>query len=472
MHHRVTRTPPLPGLDFAAIRTELRTPGAFPDDALDEARQTKQPMETTSRDATDIELVTIDPPGSMDLDQALAISTRSEGGWRVHYAIADVAAWVRPGGPVDREARRRTQTYYSPDLNEPLHPPALSTAAASLLPDGPRPAVLWTLDVDESGRLDSISLGRATVRSRAQLTYQQVQTMADEHRLPEPLAELPALGRVLLDDARRRGAIELGLPEQEVVATDRGEWTLELRSELDSERWNAQISLLTGRAAATLMIEGRLGLLRTLPRPDPEVVDRLRSVAAGLGIAWPETQTPGGLLASLDMATPHHAAFADLAAELLRGADYTAMEGTVPDDPGHGGIGAPYAHVTAPLRRLADRFTAETCLALFEGREVPDWAREALAGLPQIMSDGNRRARALERAVVDATEAWVLRDRVGHQFTAVVMESNHQGATVVVEDPAIRARCEGTGLVSGREITVRCTQADVERRLVRFQSVP
>jgi exoribonuclease R len=94
--------------------------------------------------------VTIDPPGSRDLDQAVAIETLPDG-WRVFYAIADVAAWVDPGGAIDRTARERTQTYYSPDVRTPLHPPVLGEGAASLLPDGARPAALWTIDVDATG---------------------------------------------------------------------------------------------------------------------------------------------------------------------------------------------------------------------------------------------------------------------------------------------------------------------------------
>jgi exoribonuclease R len=122
--------------------------------------------------------------------------------------------------------------------------------------------------------------GEPLVRSRAQLTYQQVQEHLDAGDRPAAVAAFPAIGT----GAARRGApardaIELGLPDQEVVATPDGSWTVVLRADLAIERWNAQISLLTGRSAATLMIEAGVGMLRTVPKADPTVFPRLQRAA-------------------------------------------------------------------------------------------------------------------------------------------------------------------------------------------------
>jgi exoribonuclease R len=458
-------------LDFDVLRDELELPRSFPDEVLAAAEQAAATEPGARPDETELELVTIDPPGSQDLDQAVAVERHGER-WRVHYAIADVAAWVAPGGPIDVEARRRTQTFYAPDRRTPLHPPALGERAASLLPDGARPAVLWTLEVDGDGSTVGIDVRRALVRSRAQLTYQAVQQQVDADALPGPLAELPALGGALLAAAAARGAIDLGLPEQEVVRGPDGRWTLELRPDLDVERWNAQISLLTGRAAATLMLDAGVGILRTLPDPDPAVLPRLRAAARTLGIEFGPEDHPGAVLASLDTSTSHHAAFAELAAELLRGAAYTSVRGHGDDGLGHAGVGAPYAHVTAPLRRLVDRFATEVCVAVADGRDVPGWVDDALEDLPATMADGDRRARTLERAIVDATEAVLLADRVGDVFSAQVVEVDDDGGTVVLVDPPVRARCDGHDLPLGSEIRVRCTLADVAERRVRFERVP
>ncbi|MEO6628236.1 MAG: RNB domain-containing ribonuclease, partial [Aquihabitans sp.] len=242
-------------------------------------------------------------------------------------------------------------------------------------------------------------------------------------------------------------------------------------ADLPVERWNAQVSLLTGRAAASLMLAGGRGILRTLPAADPAQFPRLQRAARSLGIAWLDGEHPGAVLSRLDTNQPRHAAFADLAAELLRGAGYTAFAGEPPADPGHAGVGAPYAHVTAPLRRLVDRFATEVCLALSAGAEVPSWAAEALDSLPAAMAEGDSRGRKLERAVIDATEASILHGRTGETFPATVMETGERYGTVVLEEPAIRARCDGRDLPLGEEIRVRCTEADVVARVVRFQRV-
>ena len=122
-----------------------------------------------------------------------------------HYAIADLGAVVVPGGPLDTEVRRRGQTVYLPDGSVPLHPPVLSEDAASLLPDGPRAAVLWTIDLDADGEPVHVDLRRARVRSRAQLDYRSVQAQADAGTLPEALALLPRIGGLLQDRAAERG---------------------------------------------------------------------------------------------------------------------------------------------------------------------------------------------------------------------------------------------------------------------------
>jgi exoribonuclease R len=452
------------------MRREFDIPGAFPDDAIAEAAAATSRTFPGHADATDIELVTIDPPGSRDLDQAVAIASTGDG-WRVSYAIADVAAWVDPGGALDAATRARTQTYYAPDERTPLHPPALGEAAASLLPDGPRPAALWTIDVATDGTTTGIDVRRAMVRSRAQLTYGEVQEQLDAGTAPEQLRAFPALGAALLAGARARDAIELGLPDQEVVPDGKGSWTVLLRADLPVEVWNAQVSLLTGRAAASLMIDAGVGILRTVPRADPAVFPRLRRAALGLGISWPEGTRAGAVLAALDTSQPKHAAFADLAAELLRGASYTPFAGRLPADPGHAGVGAPYAHVTAPLRRLVDRFGTEICLAAARGDEPPAWVVDALPQIPELMAGGDSRAKKLERAIVDATEAVVLADHVGTVFPASVVESGDRSGTVVLDEPPVRGRCDARHLPLGERIHVRCTEADPATRSVRFDRV-
>jgi len=460
-------------IDFSDLRRELELPTQFPLAAQREADESAGRQRMPETDRTDIPFVTIDPATSRDLDQAMCL-LRRPGGYRVHYAIADVASFVRPGGALETETWRRGQTVYLPDGKVPLHPEVLSEGAASLLPDADRPAVVWTIDLDSDAATTAVHVERARVRSRAKLDYRGVQADVDAGQIAEPIALLVEVGSLLVARGLARGGINLPIPEQEVepFTGDHG-WRIVLRAPTPVEEYNAQISLLTGMAAATLMLDGRLGLLRTMPAPRPDAVARLRTAAHSLRIEWPAKASVGEVIARVDPAQPRAAAFLDHAAELMRGAGYTAFDGAPPADPAHGAVAGPYAHVTAPLRRLADRYATEVALALYEQREVPGWAREALPKLPDVMAATDRTTSAAERGAVDLTEAVLLADRVNDEFEVAVLDVDDRGktpgGTVALDDPPVRARCEGV-LPLGERITVRLVEADPVRRRVLFRA--
>lgn len=442
-------------------------PGDFDSSVLADAEHAAAAPELPTVDATDIPFVTIDPAGSRDLDQALFLK-RDGNRVLVQYAIADVAAFVRPGSSLDAAVRARGETYYFPDTRIPLHPPVLSEAAASLLPDQIRPAVLWRIALTPSGEVSDVHVERARVRSRRQLDYGHVQADLDAGTSDPSLRLLREVGEQRLALAREHHAIDLDLPQQEVVQSG-SSWRLELRAPLPVERYNAEISILTGMCAAQLMLDGRIGVLRTVPKPDGGAVDRLHRVATALGISWPSGTAPGDVLATLDRGDPRSVALLEHAASLLRGASYAAFDGSLPGEVGHAGIGAPYAHVTAPLRRLVDRFATEVCLALAARREIPQWARDALPALPETMRQADQLAHAADRAVVDMTEAWLVQDRVGEIFRATVIDADESAGTVLLDEPPVRARCHGAHLPVGERVAVRLVSADLRERMVRFE---
>jgi exoribonuclease R len=458
----VRATPPPADLaaGFAAIRSELGLPDGFPPEVLAEAAAASRGAAGPARD---VELVTIDPPGSRDLDQAYGATRRGDG-YRVTYAIADPGRWVVPGGVLDAESRRRGTTLYSPDRRTPLYPESLGEGAASLLPGQDVPAVLWTFDLDASGEPESVRVERAVVRSRAQLTYAGVQQSLSAGTAGEALVLLREIGTLRQRSEVERGGVSLRTPAQEVVAVDGG-YALAYVAPLPVEDWNAQVSLLTGMSAARVMLDGGVGLLRTMPPPDPRSVAALKRGAVGLGVEWCEPYA--AFIRSLDPAVPAHAALLSLATTLLRGAGYAAFDGAPPAVAEHSAIAAPYAHATAPLRRLADRFVSETVLALHAGAEVPDWCRASLPELPALMAAADRRERELERAVLDYVEAAVLARRVGETFDAVVTDVDEKGALVQLAEPAVRARLDGEAPL-GERVRVRLTVADPALRRVRF----
>jgi VacB/RNase II family 3'-5' exoribonuclease len=419
-------------------------------------------------DLTEIAFVTIDPAGSTDLDQAIQIE-RSGTGYRVRYAIADVPAFVAPGGALDRETHSRATTMYCPDLRVPLHPPVLSDDAASLRPDQERPAFVWTMDLDADGALVDSTLQRAVVRSRAQLEYPGVQhDLNASGGTGDSLAVLlHEVGRLRTAQEIARGGVSLGRPEQDVVARDGG-WALEFRAPLPIEDDNAQISLLTGMAAAQIMLAGHIGVLRTMPAGDPRALQRLRNQARALHIPWPNKMSYGDVIRGLDSSHPNAAAFLSHATMLFRGAAWVGFDGRQPALTTHSAIAAPYAHVTAPLRRLVDRYGLETCLALHEGRDVPDWVKDALPALGDEMAAGARLAAEVGRQCTDRVEAAVLGPHVGETFDGVALEAD----TVQLEEPAVVARCGGAALRPGDSVTVTLRVADLPTGSVRFEARP
>ncbi len=322
---------------------------------------------------------------------------------------------------------------------------------------------------------------RATVRSRARLDYAGVQRAIDAETAEEPLSLLREIGLRREELERTRGGVSLNVPEQEVVRREDGRYALEYRAPLPAEGWNAQISLLTGLAGAELMLGAGTGVLRTLPAAPEGAVERLRRVARSLGVTWPETMPYAELVRALDPADTQHAAFLQECTSLLRGAGYTVFDRdrpTVhprPADPGHSALAAPYAHCTAPLRRLVDRYSLELCLAAASGTDPPEWVRAALDALPAEMERGARRAAEAERECVDLVEAALLRDRIGEVFDAYVVDvvpSRPTAGTVHLYDPAVVGRIEGDldgpPLPLGRRMRVRVIQADPGRDKVWF----
>ncbi|MGH3349526.1 MAG: RNB domain-containing ribonuclease [Nocardioides sp.] len=459
---------------IAALQAELGVTAEFPPEVEEAAAAAAANPRLPDLDRTDLPFVTIDPETSMDLDQALHLAREGDG-YVVHYAIADVAAFVTAGDPVDLEANKRGETLYAADAKIPLHPKALSEDAASLLPDQVRPALLWTHKLDATGEGTDTFVERALVRSRAKLSYDGVQAMFDgggfEGEYAESLQLLQEIGekRIALEAAR--GGVSLPLRDQE-ISVEGDQWSLEFRDMLPVEDWNAQISLLTGFAAADLMVYARVGLLRTLPEPDPRDVQRLHRTARALGLDWPAEMLYPDFIRSLDGKNGKHAAMAVASTRLLRGSGYASFDGELPELTEHSALANEYMHVTAPLRRLIDRYAGEVCLALCADEPVPDWVTTAFTTLPETMRASARSSGAYERGVVDLLEAGVLSTRVGETFAAVVVEveekDDRQGS-ITVEEPAIEAKVTGpSALPLGEEIEVRLESADVAARKVTF----
>jgi exoribonuclease R len=461
-----------PGLD--QIRRDFAVPKGFPwwaereAEAVAAGRRRPALGEEARRDERHVPLMTIDPPGSKDLDQGF-FAERRPNGYRVRYAIADMAAFVSAGGAIDGEAWRRGQTAYLPDGNAPLYPTRLSEDVGSLLPDDDRPALMWTIDLDFGGEVERSGLERAIVRNRRALSYGGVQAALSEGKADASLKLLREIGQVLQHRERQRDGISLNLPKRELVRTARG-YVFRYEPVLPVKGWNAQISLLAGHCAATIMAEGGIEILRTLPPVGEAHVGRLLRVARALGIGWPPSVSLGDVVRAEDGSSPESAAFLTQVTHVLRGAAYTVVEAVGESPPIHGALRMIYAHVTAPLRRLADRYANEIVVALCADRPVPEWAIEALPRLPETMAEAHNRSDAVEAAVLHLAEVVVLAPQVGRTFSATVVDlKKEERATIMVRDPPVVARMPGKGFALGETIQVRLEAADPTQRKVVFE---
>lgn len=443
------------------IRTQFGVPAGFPEDVLAEAQQAAARPLAGHADWTDRAFVTLDPATSTDLDQAFGIE-RSGADLILHYAIADTAWFVSPGGALDREAWARGTTIYMPDGKASLYPTALSEGAASLLPNVDRPSVVFTVRIGPAGEAVLDGAVRAIIRSRAKLAYENVLT-AD---LPEGFGDL---SKRIEQAEDARGAARVDAPQPELAAGEDSHLALELRPQLPTEEENASLSLAANLAIAKVLLEHRTGLFRVMPEPDEWAVRRLRHSAKALGLAWPKQQSLKDFERRLDCRNPRDAAFQ---AQVRRSG---AKAGYAPFQPGvtpwHSAMAATYAHATAPLRRLADRYVIEATLQVAGGQSVSDDLAAAFQRLPDVMAKAEAKSDQIDREVLNLAEAVTLEGREGTRFSAVVTDIDERGARIQLSDPPAITRVDAEGSMPGDSITVELVSVDVPHRQVRFSRV-
>ena len=446
---------------LAAIRGQFKVPGDFPPAVTAAAGAAADKPLAAHADRTAMPFVTLDPASSTDLDQAFTIEAAGSD-LLLHYAIADVAWFVADGDPLDTEAWNRGETLYLPDGKAGLYPRALAEGAASLLPDGPRPAVIFTTRVAPDGGVKLAGAERGIIRSRAKLAYET----ATEAQLPAGFADLA--GRITAAEAAR-GAARVDAPEQIVEHDGDGHFTLTLRPQALAEQRNAALSLATNLAVADALHAAKTGLFRVMAGPDGRATARLRYTARAFGLAWAAGQSLDQFTATLDPADAHAAAFMLAIRRAGQGASYVPYQEGV--KPWHAAMAATYCHMTAPLRRLADRYVIRAALAVANGQAVPAEVTDAFARLGPVMGKADARANQIDRAVIDLAEAAVLSGREGESFAAVVTDVDENGTRIQLRDVPVVARVTARGAAPGDKLTVRLEAADPILRQVSFARI-
>lgn len=381
-------------------------------------------------DRTDLPFVTVDSAHSRDLDQALAIA-RDGDGYHVAYAIADAAHFVRPGSALYAEAERRGASYYFPGFAIPMLPRALSEGIVSLNPDGPRRALVFHHRLDARGEILGTRLERARIRSRAKLSFSDVQRLVDTpSESPLAGAEYETSLRLLRDVGRARTslAIARGLVryrreelEVELDGSGRGFVVVEaIRDEV--ELWNEQISLLCNAEGGRFLEENAGPSVKPVYRvqagPEPERLATLArltaEVAAVHGLAarpwiWePETTSLADYLAGLPHATPDSSEDR-LVRALSRQAVLVNLRSSYSTEPGlHAGVGAePYARFSAPMREIVGVHLHAQAQRVLVGGPQAEADETEVARRDAIVAAANR-SRETQRRVTDLANELVL----------------------------------------------------------------
>jgi exoribonuclease R len=444
---------------LAAIREQFQLPGDFTPEAEGAAEAAARQPISVHVDCTDTTFVTLDPTGSTDLDQAFAIE-QSGSDLILRYAIADVGWFVADGSPIDTEAWARGETIYMPDDKIRLYPAVLSEGAASLLPAGDRPAIVYAVRVASDGSTSLDGAERAIIRSRAKLGYATVR--------PEDLpAGFTELSRRIEAAELARGAIRVDPPQQQVVEQADGSFVLEFRPMSEMEQCNAALSLAANLAIGEALYEHGTGIFRVMPEPPDWAIWRLRHSAKALGVDWPKKMSLEDRERDLDPNDPKQAAF--MLAIRRTGSHASYAQFQAGERPWHTAMRATYVHATAPLRRLADRYINEAALAVANGQAVPDVVTAAFARLPDVMNKADAKAGQVDSAVLELAEAVVLAGRVGEQFSGTVTDiDKKRGARIQLADPAVITRVPVNGLRIGASVQLRLDEANPALRLARF----
>src|SRR5438105_3570537 len=401
------------------------------------------------RDLRHLPLVTIDGEDARDFDDAVHVS-RTPGGYRLVVAIADVAHYVRPGGPLDREALRRATSVYFPGTVLPMLPERLSNGICSLNPDVDRLCMVCDLALDGRGRPLQADLYEGVMRSHARLTYTKVAGAleggpdADVRPLLQDLQVAHELARKLTAQRRERGSIDFDLPEAKIVLADDGTVAeIVRRPRNDAHRLVEEFMLAANEAVARFFdVRGLPTVYRIHDQPDEEKLEAFAQLARlhGFGVSPDPTAAELNDLLGRLQGKPQQKALNALLLRAMMQAQYS------PDNIGHFGLAAPtYLHFTSPIRRYPDLMVHRLLKEHWAraGRPQRPGEREEqeayLAGVAAQCSERERASMKAERNIDAYYAAIFMMDKVGEEFDSVVGAVTDFGLSCKLKTVSVRA---------------------------------
>ena len=404
----------------SALLRSHRVPVDWPDTLDADAPNSVTASDTAGRrDLTALPLVTIDGADARDFDDAV-YAERQRRGWRLVVAIADVAHYVKPGSPLDIEARRRGNSVYLPDRVIPMLPESLSNGICSLVPDERRLALVCDMRISATGTVSSHEFYDAVIRSHARLTYEEA---AKE---PPNLAALFEVYAALRARRTERGALDFDSREPQLTLED-GRVTSVALAARNAAHGMIEEAMIAANVCAAKHVDRPL--YRIHDAPSGEKLDQLVAALAFAGIRLSARDTtPKALRAVMARALAQSSRRAWLfEILLLRSMPQARYD---PRNVGHFGLALPqYAHFTSPIRRYADLTLHRMIKA--DGASP---SSEALVETGAHISMTERRADDVARAVSDWLQCDYIKDRIGQRFSGVVVGVTEFGLFVRLAD--------------------------------------
>jgi ribonuclease R len=420
----------------------------FLDKVIEETKNLKVPPLEKGKfkreDLRHIPLVTIDGADARDFDDAVFAEKTEDGGFHLIVAIADVAHYVRPGSELDREAYKRGNSTYFPDRVVPMLPEALSNDLCSLRPHEDRASMGFHLWIDKNGELKKHKVFRGLIRSHARLIYEQVQAakdgMADDVTAPLMESVINPLYEAykILDKARqKRGALDLDLPERQILIDENGKMTgVKKRQRLDAHKLIEEFMILANVAAAqALEAKNAPCVYRIHDRPSNEKLDAAREFVEAFGMSIPKGQVmrPAQINSLLDKASQTD--YSQLISTVILRTQSQAIYHT--DNIGHFGLALRrYAHFTSPIRRYADLLVHRSLIRAYGLGEggLNEEEKVTLIEKAEHISQTERTSADAERSAVDRfTAAW-MSERIGAEFSGVINGVTRFGLFVTLDE--------------------------------------
>ncbi|MGQ0526553.1 MAG: ribonuclease R [Alphaproteobacteria bacterium] len=397
----------------------------FPHAVIAETKDMKVPLLENRTDFGDMPLVTIDGLDARDFDDAVH-AEKTDNGFCLTVAIADVSYYVRPYTPLDKEAQKRGNSTYFPDRVVPMLPEALSNDLCSLRPHEPRACLAVQMWIDAGGQMTKYKFHRGLMRSAARLTYEQVQAAQDgltddvTGPLLEPVIKPLYEAYKILDEARcKRGALDLDLPERKIVLDEKGRMTgVTKRERLDSHKLIEEFMVLANVAAAKGLEDKKAPCVyRAHDKPSAEKLDNVREFIESFGISVAKEQIakPAQINNILKQAAglPYSHLISQVILRTQSQAHYS------PDNIGHFGLALQrYAHFTSPIRRYADLLVHRSLVTAYGFGEggIDDGEVAQLGEICMHISATERVSMDAERSAVDRFTSAFLSSHIGAEF--------------------------------------------------------